>query len=548
MRAQVTTARRVAAGLALSALVLTTALSASSSDPVSTDTVDHTASQKAQKATRAAQRGPQPHKAYLGMRGTSRHAGAPVKAKRATRPNVLLVVADDASVSDLEHMPYTRRLLAAKGTTFDQAVATTPICVPARASLATGQHAHNHGAHTISGPAGGFKSFDDGNTLPVWLEDAGYRTMFVGKYLNGYGKGATERYVPPGWTDWRAAGRGTYNFLRTNLNINGRVVRYNGFYNSEVFTAHMVDMIHSHARLSNAAVQAKPFYMWVNYVAPHHGGPKNVNDKRPKSLRKNFKPPYVHPKHLGTKKGVQLPAADNLFAVNDGTKSHRSTPYKAWGAKQVAAATSAHQKRLESLQSVDEGVRAAVRALKATGQLSNTVIVYTSDNGYLLGNHSKWGKLMSYNESLTVPMVARGPGIPARHREATIVTLTDLATTIAGIAKVTPGRAQDGQDFRPWLRGDRPVDRAVPIRAWPVKWGLDSTYTGVRTSRYTYVEFRDKVELYDRLADPFELRNVALDPEYTFVRMQLAAAHDRLADCIGSQCHSLAPGVTPALR
>jgi hypothetical protein len=123
--------------------------------------------------------------------------GALPLAAGARRPNVLMITADDAAPGDLRYMPHTRELIAERGVTFGNGVAPTPICVPARASLLTGQYTHNHKAYTIEGKGGGYKSFNSRNTLPVWLRRAGYDTMFIGKYLNGYGDAGsgTARHV-----------------------------------------------------------------------------------------------------------------------------------------------------------------------------------------------------------------------------------------------------------------------------------------------------------------------------------------------------------------
>ena len=158
---------------------------------------------------------------------------------------MLLITADDAAPGDLKFMPHTRELIADRGVTFTNGVAPTPICVPARASLLTGQYTHNHKAYTIEGKGGGFKSFDSHNALPTWLQRAGYDTLFIGKYLNGYGDAGsgTARHIEPGWTQWRpTVGGSTYNFMHPTLNLNGRLVSYDQ-YNSNLFADQTVDLL-----------------------------------------------------------------------------------------------------------------------------------------------------------------------------------------------------------------------------------------------------------------------------------------------------------------
>ena len=222
----------------------------------------------------------------------------PAPARRADhggltrRPNVLMITADDAAPGDLKFMPHTRELIADRGVTFTNGVAPTPICVPARASLLTGQYTHNHKAYTIYGTGGGFDSFDSHNALPTWLHDAGYDTLFIGKYLNGYGDAGsgTARHIEPGWTQWRpTVGGSTYNFMHPTLNRNGRLVRYHQ-YNSNLFADQTVDL------LENPRRKRTPWFMWVNYVAPHTGGPLDADDPRlrypgnPRSWVKTTKP------------------------------------------------------------------------------------------------------------------------------------------------------------------------------------------------------------------------------------------------------------------
>ena len=123
-------------------------------------------------------------------------ASVPAPGAAGRRPNIIVVMTDDERVDDLAYMPHVRRLLMRQGTTLRDAVAPTPMCVPARASLLSGQYATNHGAYTIQGRHGGFKAFSEDGTLPVWLHDAGYRTYFTGKYLNGYGDPGTDPRQP----------------------------------------------------------------------------------------------------------------------------------------------------------------------------------------------------------------------------------------------------------------------------------------------------------------------------------------------------------------
>jgi arylsulfatase A-like enzyme len=169
--------------------------------------------------------GPHRHGLGLGQPMTASPFHQPVR-----RPNLLMITADDAAWNDMQYMPHLRRLMVDQGITLKNGMAPTPICVPARASLLSGQYAHNHGAVTINGAGGGVSAFTDTRTLPVWLQSSGYRTMFVGKYLNGYGEADAPTYVPPGWSDWHGTvDPSTYNYVMPTVNNNGHLQQYHRY-------------------------------------------------------------------------------------------------------------------------------------------------------------------------------------------------------------------------------------------------------------------------------------------------------------------------------
>ena len=445
------------------------------------------------------------------------------------RPNVLMITADDAAVGDLEYMPLTRRLVADRGVTFTNAIAPDPICVPARASLLTGQYTHNHKAYTINGEGGGYQAFDNRKTLPIWLQAAGYDTLFVGKYLNGYGDdGRPTR--EPGWNEWRATmGGSTYTFTRTVLNVNGRA-RLHTQYSTDLLSDQTVQVLGRPRR------RTKPWYMWVNYVAPHQGGvpesddPQMTNPSRPADWVGTT---TVAPEHRDRFRHLDLPRTPDLFH-GDGDGVRTAGPSFSPGRR--AAAREGYQQRLEALQSVDEAVARAVRKLRSTGQLGNTVIIFASDNGFLTGQHNIFGKLWQFNDSLRIPMVMAGPGIPRGRTVRTAVTNPDIATTIAALARAKPQREQDGVNVLPYLdKGYR--ERVVPIEAYPVHGGTTPLYTGVRVGEWTYIRTRNgREELFNRDVDPHELRSLAGRKKYADDLLRLRALNVTYKDCVGDTC------------
>lgn len=451
------------------------------------------------------------------------------------QPNILMVTTDDMSMDDLAYMPRVRKQLVRQGTTLTNGLAPTPLCVPARASLLTGQYTHNHRALGVKGTYGGLRSFQDNRTLPTWLQDAGYDTLFVGKYLNGYGKNGTRRYVPPGWTSWHGSvDPHTYIFKRTVLNNNGTVTRKKQ-YNTDGFGA-KVDQL-----LSKPRRTTKPWYMWVNYVAPHFGGPREPDDplKSKKRTRRTPATTSPAPRHRNMFKNKSLPNKPNIFH-RDETKHVSKTQWKR-SARNRREIREVHQQRLEALQAVDQAVGKHLRVLRRTGQLANTVVVFSSDNGFAVGEHNMLGKFWFYEDSLKVPIVVRGPGVPAGVRNATPVTTVDLPVTFASLAGATPTRAVDGADVMPAIRSRREVERVIPIEGYaPTARTERRIYSGIRYgNEFTYARLGAggaKEELYDLVKDPYQLRNVARVGKYAETLALMRSLDERYRNCAGASC------------
>jgi arylsulfatase A-like enzyme len=145
-------------------------------------------------------------------------------APAMARPNVVVLMTDDQTLESMAAMPQTNLLLGAQGTVFEDAISTFPLCCPSRSTALTGQYSHNHGVISNKGAFGGHRVLDHANTLPVWLQQAGYRTMHVGRYLNGY---EYSDGIPPGWSDWHGSPHSAaFNYVRWRVNENGSLVQY----------------------------------------------------------------------------------------------------------------------------------------------------------------------------------------------------------------------------------------------------------------------------------------------------------------------------------
>lgn len=465
--------------------------------------------------------------------GTGDVGGVRAEAQGQERPNVLILMTDDQTLESMRVMPNVGRLLGAQGTTFDNAFVSFSLCCPSRATLLTGQYAHNHGVFGNHPPDGGYAQLDTTNWLPLWLQRAGYRTIHLGKFLNGYGS-EDQTEVPPGWDEWYGSiDPSSYQYYGYTLNENGTLVTYGAdgdpaFYQTD-FYAHRAA-----ALIARSAASPQPFFLSVGFLAPHQGGPHTPDD--PPELGT----PDPAPRHRDRFALEPLAqAADfNELDVSDKPQIIRERP--AFDASQIAVIRENYQQRLESLLAVDEAIAQILEALRQTGELGNTLIIFTSDNGFFHGEHRvPAGKVLAYEPSIRVPLILSGPGVPRGARRHQLVTNTDLAPTILEAANAQPGRVQDGRSLFPLLRDPGlEWDRDLLIEGGEEGLrGQTQPFVALRTPRYVYVEYANRdQELYDLPYDPLQLESRHADPEYAAVREELARRLAALRNCAGPTC------------
>jgi arylsulfatase A-like enzyme len=444
------------------------------------------------------------------------------------RPNVVVIMTDDQTLESLRVMTSTRRLIGRQGVTFDDYVVSFPLCCPSRATFLTGQYSHSHGV-IGNNLANGLARLDETNTLPTWLNEAGYATILVGKYLNGHAK-LQGKSIPPGWGEWYAGSQ--LGYYRHTMNRNGTIVRYGtapGDYQTDVITRTAVDVVERYAQTPT------PFFLWLSYFAPHYGGPRELGD--PPGL----KAPVPAPRHRGRFAAEPLPLPPSFDEADMSDKPVALQRRPPLSQEAFSSAETAYRRSLEALLAVDEGVAAVIGALRKTGVLDHTYVIFTSDNGYLAGQHRiAFGKEHVYEPSVRVPLLVRGPGVPRGLRLRQPVANIDLAPTIAAVAGATPRRRVDGRSL-------------LPLFADPtLEWGRDillergpggnlvgplRLYTALRTPRYKYVEYATgEQELYDLWADRDELQSVHADPGHAAIREELARRLALLRDCGGALC------------
>lgn len=428
------------------------------------------------------------------------------------RPNVVLIMLDDMRADDLRFMPNAHRLLARNGTTYTRAIAPHPLCCPTRAELLTGQYGHNNGVVHNTGPRGGFQALrrpDD--NIGAWLQDAGYFTTFHGKFLNGWS--AADGRVA-GWDRFEALVGGVYDYWNPRL-LGRRGTR--GRYVTSVLASRV------RAAISVAAERNRPFFTVVNHLAPHvHRGPDS--DYR-------FTAPPA-PARYGDLYPAAMPPSWGQAAFNEADSSDKPADMRDPAGVAPAWMISQHRKRARAIRAVDDTIPRMVRDLRSAGELDDTYIVLTSDNGIQIGEHGLFAKNFLYDESLDVPLVVRGPGVAARERVGRPVSLIDLVPTILDWTGVPAGRPQDGLPLGDVVASRR--DTILVQTGFEYGW----LYRGVTTRRYLFAYRVGQPSvgiLFDRKRDPQSLDNKYGDPAYATIRRELARRTHALEACGGPE-------------
>lgn len=506
---------------------------------------------------------------------------------------------DDMRYDDLAYMPNLQKQIA-HGVRFENSFSSYPLCCPARTVFLSGLMNHNNRVYGISGSEkghGGYTYFNDKKSIGTSMQRAGYNTGFVGKYLNGYGADYKQRFirrhyrpgslnadlrpsndVPPGWTIWRGSLDGnrysvdppelngvakhpgsTYDYLDMTTSRNsGDWTRHRGRYSTNLvdhLARRQIERFH-HMRVRSGA----PFFMSVNFVAPHVGFPRRPADQVDgHRFHTAYVPPstdaafqrYLDRRGLVFRRGAGINKPGVVAQVGSFTDpSLHDQPWKdqkittrdvEWTAKN-------DHRRAQSLWLVDKQIPKIVNALKADGEWRRTVIFFTSDNGYFLGeNGMPFWKVVTMEPSLRVPLAAFGGGLPQTGRALySPATTADLTATILAMGRALPPWGYtDGRSLWPALSGSDD--------GWQRVARFESRYTdlmpapqprlnhfGIRTPRYYYGVSEGIVEMYDLLTDPLEWHNLVkrdgtVDPGYEGVAATLGSLLDQTMDCRGAE-------------
>jgi N-acetylglucosamine-6-sulfatase len=469
----------------------------------------------------------------------------------ADQPNIIFVIADDLDYASTQKMPEINSLLAEGGASFEQAFVSHPVCCPSRATVLTGLYDHNH--NVISNnydSGGGFQKFvEEGheeNSIAVNLQENGYQTAFFGKYLNGYPAG-DPTHVPSGWDEWygKLDGQRLYDY---QINENGEEVSY-GSEEEDFFT----DVLSEQATdfVGRAAPEDRPFFAYVAPTAPH--GPAIPAER-----------------HEGAFADEEVPRPPSFDEEDVSDKPSPINDADRISEEEASNIDDYYRQRLESMLAVDEMIGSLVEELEAAGELENTYIFFTSDNGWQQGEHRiRSGKNRTYEESARVPLFVRGPGVSAGTKAEKLALNTDLAPTFADLAGTS--FPADGRSLAPLMGGEEPASwrSSVLLEKLPLedtseeekgkgkgkgkgknkakdetgaagvpKAGAsgEPAFEAVRTGTYKYVEYDNgERELYDLTADPYEMESLHESADPALLE-DLKAKLEALKSCSEEGC------------
>jgi arylsulfatase A-like enzyme len=533
--------------------------------------------------------------AMLCLLAASGHRSA--SAATPKRPSFVVIQTDDQTLGELyasfghprlQAMPNTLNLIAKRGETFNNYYVSYPLCCPSRVSLLTGRYSHNNGVKGNVQPNGGYFGFSFRaayqHNLAVWLQDAGYRTIHVGKFLNGYGdepydNGTT---VPPGWNAWHTVEKAdtTHYYYGYSLNDNGQIdgpFGDSGSWETREYgprddvgcpfaPTNSLPCYYETDTLTNIATAEmqgtspeQPFYLQLDYTAPHG------DFRHPAG-------PEPAPRHNEWFRGAPFPNGRSEGFdegnVADKPRFIREAPYLSLS--DIHTYRVYYDKALESLRSIDDGVRQLIDTLGSLHRLRNTYVIFTSDNGFFFGEHRLiGGKFLAYEPSTHLPFLIRGPHIRPNTESNELVGNIDIAPTVLELAEAEADKSIDGRSMVPFmhdpnLRTLRPylfesfvessdVDEQGAIAEPGDQSGRTSAkgrsatasllappkdYEGIRLGPYKYIAWPDgEKELYDLEKDPYELNNIVRIPNYFPVRNFLHhELLNRLEDCVGRTC------------
>ena len=494
----------------------------------------------------------------------SEDADGPAQPTAAGRPNVVVIVADDLDKTLMPYMPNVQRLVRDAGAELTNFYVEQSTCCTSRATILSGRYAHNHGVIANTWPEGGFARWQmtgEAHALPVWLSEVGYRNALLGKYFNEYPfppktvsdwreRGDLRHYIPPGWTNWWSPVRGNaYAQVRYKLNVNYSVDReYREEYLDKVLGRSAVSLVEGEHRYDFA--RGGQFLYYASY-SPHT--------------------PYAYPpEYEDTFTDARYPRTPDFDEDDVSDKFGVTRLRKPLTGAEKQEIDEAFRDRVRSVQVLDQNVADLVEALDEEGALEDTYIVFTSDNGYIMGGHRREiGKYNHFESTVNVPFYVRGPGIAPGTTIEDPAANVDVAPTIADMADAPAPVDIDGLSLLPRLTGGPELTRkylllgrdliptnrkaSSPLEETPEEFVMNprssrlNEFVGVVSDRFKLVRYTHlrREELYDLERDPHELDNLLARGGAAYRDMsdqgraivdKLRNALDVLVECRGADC------------
>ncbi|MFM1944915.1 MAG: hypothetical protein RI897_3897 [Verrucomicrobiota bacterium] len=427
----------------------------------------------------------------------------------AAPANVILILSDDHRYDLMGFHPNSPEWLetpaldrlAAEGAHFPNAFVTTSLCSPSRASILTGQYMHHHRVVDNQHPVPPGTVF-----FPQYLQNNGYQTAFVGKWHMGHDN-ANPR---PGFNHW-VSFKGQGSYFDPELNINGKHQSFTG-YNSDVLTSQAIQWL-------TEQQHKKPFFLYLSYKAVHFP----------------FTPP---PRHANRYQGKPIPYPETMANTEDNyaTQPHwvRERRYGIHGIDHMQTGPLDHDpvpdfnelywNFCETIHGLDENIGHLLQYLDDANLAENTLVLYLGDNGFALGEHGFYDKRDAFEESIRIPMLARGPGIQPGSVVSNMVLNIDIAPSILELAGANPSAESarfDGRSFLPLLQGKTPTtpwrDHILYEYHWEWNFPATPTTLAIRTDRWKYIYYHglwDLNGLYDLQTDPHERHNLIQVPAF----------------------------------
>jgi len=460
------------------------------------------------------------------------------------QPNFVIIMTDDLDVNSLNVllkeglMPNLQTHIIKKGTSFENSFVTNSICCPSRVSFLTGQYSHNTGV-TYNDEKNGILNFNDNFSLATLLHKNGYVTSLIGKYLNGYGGWTEPDYIPPGWVNWQAlVGETTYSVYNYTINDNGVLVKFGSEpddYQTDVLANKASDFIFD----TNSKNDGSPFFLNIWTMAPH----TQTENERTCELKNQLSLPLwtVSPRYSNFTLPISLPKSPSFNEQDISDKpgwlrNSNPTPFTDDG---IECLEKFYINRLKIIIEIDHLLNSVINALNNTGELENTVIIFTSDNGFMLGEHREFDKLKIYEESIRVPLFIYAPGYSEFKSTSRLVINNDLAPTILELAKVESEIDMDGRSLVPLLENPEEENWRNKFLIEHFSPNKNRIHTAVRTNTTVYAEFiTAEIEFYDLMKDPFQLTSLH-DCSSNWCREQMFNHKiwlEKLKNCAGETC------------